>query len=110
MRYPAFGIDLPANYPIHGIDVSRYQQQIDWKAVKRMEDKNVKIGFAFIKATEGLSSVDRNFRKNWFNAKQATVPRGAYHFLSAVKVERPRPKILLRTLACRPETCHRYWM
>ena len=85
MRYPAFGIDLPANYPIHGIDVSRYQQQIDWKAVKRMEDKNVKIGFAFIKATEGLSSVDRNFRKNWFNAKQATVPRGAYHFFISSK-------------------------
>ena len=34
VRYPAFGIDLPVNYAIHGIDVSRYQHNIDWKAVQ----------------------------------------------------------------------------
>jgi len=84
-RYPAFGIDIPTNYEIHGIDVSRYQHNIDWKAVKAMQDNEIKIGFAFIKATEGLGRVDDGFRKNWFNIKKANLPRGAYHFFISSK-------------------------
>ena len=30
VRYPAFGIPIPVNYAIHGIDVSRHQAAIDW--------------------------------------------------------------------------------
>lgn len=85
VRYPAFGISIPANFPIHGIDVSRYQDNIDWTAVKAMQDKEVKIGFAFIKATEGLDRVDDKFRQNWFKVKQTKVPRGAYHFFISSK-------------------------
>jgi lysozyme len=85
VRYPAFGIDMPANYSLHGIDVSRYQENIDWTAVKAMQDKQVKIGFAFIKATEGLDRVDEKFRQNWFRAKQNKLPRGAYHFFISSK-------------------------
>lgn len=85
IRYAAFGIDLPSKYHIHGIDVSNYQKDIDWDAVKAMQDKGVKIGFAFIKATEGYGRVDKNFRKNWLSAKLANVPRGAYHFFIGSK-------------------------
>lgn len=98
VRYPAFGIDLPVNYTIHGIDVSRYQQNIDWKAVQDMEDKNVKIGFAIIKATEGLSRVDDSFRKNWFNAKQALLPRGAYHFFISSKSGKAQAENFIETV------------
>ena len=56
VRYPAFGIPVPVNYSIHGIDVSHHQAAINWTDVKNMKDKNIKIGFAFIKATEGLSN------------------------------------------------------
>lgn len=80
VRYKAFGIALPVNYDIHGIDVSHYQSNIDWDAVKGMQDKNVKIGFAFIKSTEGISNVDDKFRRNWINAGEAGMARGAYHF------------------------------
>ncbi len=80
VRYPAFGIDLPSNYSIHGIDVSRHQSAIDWKGVKAMQIKDIKIGFGFMKATEGIQNVDGRFRKNWFEAKKAGIPRGAYHF------------------------------
>ena len=45
-----------------------------------MQDKNIKIGFAFIKATEGLNNVDNAFRRNWIKTKEAKMPRGAYHF------------------------------
>lgn len=76
---------MPVNYRIHGIDVSRYQNIIDWKAVKHMQDRDIKIGFAFIKATEGLERIDNNYRRNWFNAKKAELPRGAYHFFIGSK-------------------------
>ncbi|MFZ1784320.1 MAG: GH25 family lysozyme [Ferruginibacter sp.] len=102
IRYPAFGIDLPADYSIHGIDVSRYQQNIDWKAVKDMEDKKIKIGFAFIKATEGLGRVDRGFRKNWFLAKQAALPRGAYHFFISSKSGKAQAENFIETVQLEP--------
>ncbi|HUZ67955.1 MAG TPA: GH25 family lysozyme [Beijerinckiaceae bacterium] len=69
--YPA-----PRKYPIHGIDVSKYQGNINWAAVRR-----ARVKFAWIKATEGGDYVDSNFQRNWFAAKAAGVPRGAYHFV-----------------------------
>ena len=98
VRYPAFGIDLPVNYAIHGIDVSHHQYNIDWKAVRAMQDKKVKIGFAFIKATEGLGRVDNGFRRNWFNAKEAMVPRGAYHFFISSKSGKAQAENFIETV------------
>lgn len=80
VRYPEFGIAIPESYSIHGIDVSKYQEVIGWDEVKAMQVKNVKLGFAFIKATQGPKSEDPQFDRNWKKAKQAGIPRGAYHF------------------------------
>ncbi len=99
VRYAAFGIDIPVNYAIHGIDVSRYQFTIDWEAVKEMQDKQVKIGFAFIKATEGLGRVDASFRQNWFRARQAKVPRGAYHFFISSKSGKAQAENFISTVS-----------
>lgn len=85
VRYPAFGISIPENYLIHGIDVSRYQSTISWDAVKQMRVKNVQLGFVFIKATEGIVNTDPQFRRNWKKSKQAGMVRGAYHFFLATK-------------------------
>lgn len=85
VRYPAFGIPIPENYAIHGIDVSKYQQIISWESVKEMKVKNVQLGFAFIKATEGIENTDPQFKRNWKKSKQAGVIRGAYHFFLATK-------------------------
>ena len=85
VRYAEFGIVIPGQYQIHGIDVSKYQQNISWEAVKNMEVQNIKLGFAFIKATEGISNTDANFKRNWKKSKQAGVIRGAYHFFIASK-------------------------
>ena len=65
----------PEDFEIHGIDVSKYQGDIDWNAVARSGVK-----FAWIKATEGGDYVDEKFLENWQAAKEAGVPRGAYHF------------------------------
>jgi lysozyme len=85
VRYPEFGIDIPSNYEIHGIDVSRYQNYIDWDEVKAMQVENVQISFAFIKATEGLGTVDVYYTRNWRKAQNAGMVRGAYHFFLATK-------------------------
>ncbi len=102
VRYPAFEIDLPVNYAIHGIDVSRYQRTIDWVAVEAMHDQQVKIGFAFIKATEGLGRVDNGFRRNWFNAGKTKIPRGAYHFFISSKSGKAQAENFIETVNLKP--------
>jgi lysozyme len=85
VRYPAFGIDIPDSYEVHGIDVSKYQSFIDWTSVKEMRVNNVHISFAFIKATEGLGNVDKQFKRNWKKAAEAGLVKGAYHFFLCTK-------------------------
>ncbi len=84
-RYPQFGISIPSSYAIHGIDVSRYQELIAWEEVAEMEVQAIKLGFAFIKATEGIGNVDPHFGRNWRKAKGSGIKRGAYHFFIASK-------------------------
>ena len=85
VRYPEFGISIPEEYSIHGIDVSKYQQMIAWDQVRAMQVKRVKLGFAFMKATEGIGNVDPQFKRNWKRSKDAGMIRGAYHFFLATK-------------------------
>ncbi len=80
ISYKGFGIEIPTGYRIHGIDVSRYQGTIGWKAVKKMKVDSISPGFVFIKATEGVEMVDRNFKYNWRESGKAGMVRGAYHF------------------------------
>ncbi|MGQ0446365.1 MAG: glycoside hydrolase family 25 protein [Beijerinckiaceae bacterium] len=65
----------PSDYEVSGIDVSRYQGDIDWNSVRAAG-----VRFAWIKATEGGDRVDEKFAQNWAAAKAAGVQRGAYHF------------------------------
>jgi len=85
VRYPEFGISIPVEYSIHGIDVSKYQQMIAWDAVSAMQVKKIKLGFVFIKATEGIGNTDPQFKRNWKRSKDAGMVRGAYHFFLATK-------------------------
>lgn len=85
VRYPEFGIVIPEHYPIHGIDVSKYQSMIAWEEVKAMKVKEIRLGFAFIKATEGIGNSDPYFKRNWKKAKESGIIRGAYHFFIASK-------------------------
>lgn len=62
----------------YGIDVSRYQGDIDWQTVKT--DKNV--SYVYLKATEGASLVDVTYRYNLTEARKAGLKVGCYHFFS----------------------------
>jgi lysozyme len=66
----------PHDYPIHGIDVSKFQGDIDWNSVA-----NSGVKFAYIKASEGGDHLDERFQANWDGAKAAGIQRGAYHFV-----------------------------
>jgi lysozyme len=70
-----FGKATPRALPVHGVDVSRWQGEIDWQRL-RSQGAN----FAYIKATDGGDHLDPMFRKNWRGAKEAGLKRGAYHF------------------------------
>lgn len=64
-------------YEVRGVDVSRYQGEIDWEILSTQD-----IEFAFIKATEGSSHIDNKFVFNMENAYAAGLSVGAYHFFS----------------------------
>jgi lysozyme len=72
----AFTGPFPHDFAIHGIDVSKYQGDIDWAQVKASGVK-----FAYIKATEGGDHTDAKFQQNWNGARAVGLPRGAYHFV-----------------------------
>ena len=70
-----FGKASPRQMAVHGVDVSRWQGNIDWVKL-RGQGAN----FAYIKATDGGDHLDPMFRKNWRAAHEAGLKRGAYHF------------------------------
>lgn len=65
------------DYDVKGVDVSIFQKDIDWKGLE-----SEGIDFAFIKATEGSSHIDKNFEKNWKESHKTNMKVGAYHFMS----------------------------
>lgn len=72
---PTLSGDLSA--ACYGVDVSSYQETIDWDTVAAQD-----IDFAFIKATEGSAHRDAYFAENWNAAREAGLFVGAYHFVS----------------------------
>jgi len=102
VRYPEFGIAMPVDYPIHGIDVSKYQQMIAWDAVKAMQVKNIKLGFVFIKATEGTGNTDPQFNRNWKRSKESGITRGAYHFFLTTKDARMQAENFIKVVDLKP--------
>ncbi len=70
-----FGRDSPIKRQIHGIDISKWNGEIEWNKVKRAG-----IEFAFIKATEGKDVVDPKFDDYWRGAARADVAHAPYHF------------------------------
>ena len=80
VTHKEFGIRVPIQYKVHGIDVSHHQGKIDWKKVKAMKVKGITFDFAFIKATEGKTHNDTKYFYNWKNAKKNNIIRGAYHY------------------------------
>jgi lysozyme len=95
---PHAGVAAAKRHAVQGIDVSKYQLDIDWREVKRAGTR-----FAFIKATEGGDHLDENFRDNWDAAKAAGVPRGAYHFVFWCRRARDQIRWFIRNVPRDPD-------
>ena len=67
---------------LSGIDVSHYQGNINWKAVKEYG-----IEFAFIKCLQGKSRVDECFHTNMKNAIANDIPVGVYVYSKAKTID-----------------------
>lgn len=65
------------SYPVHGVDVSHYQGDIDFGILAEQD-----IRFAFIKATEGSGFVDSRLAENLAAVRKSPLRFGCYHFFS----------------------------
>ncbi len=95
---PHHGVRDAKQKSIQGIDVSRWQLDIDWVRVKEAGTR-----FAFIKATEGGDLLDRKFRENWSESKAAGVPRGAYHFVFWCRPAKDQVRWFIRNVPKDPD-------
>ncbi len=59
-----------------GIDVSHYQGSINWDEVVN----GTPISYAYLKATEGASLVDKTYKRNLAEARRVGLSVGSYHF------------------------------
>lgn len=75
-----YGVCMPHGYKVHGIDISHYQGQINWKMLEQTRQGQFPIQFIFMKATEGGDFPDKRFVANFDSAKAHGFIRGAYHF------------------------------
>jgi lysozyme len=65
----------PAAYPVHGIDISRWQAGIDWARARAAG-----VNFVWIKGTEGGDIADPELGAHSEESLAAGIPTGAYHF------------------------------
>jgi len=70
----------PEGYEVRGIDISHYQERVNWEKLRNASIGDAPVSFVFIKATEGEKLFDDNFNRNFANAKRNDLIRGAYHF------------------------------
>ena len=68
---------------IYGIDVSHWQSEIDFKTLKNSE----KIDFIIIRAGQGSTIKDRQFERNYVEAKKYGIPAGVYLYAKAQTIE-----------------------
>lgn len=85
-------------YPVRGVDVSRYQGEIDWPVLAGQD-----IEFAFIKATEGSNYADPRFATNLEGATAAGLRAGAYHFFSFESAGATQADNVIRQVPADPE-------
>lgn len=62
-----------------GIDLSEYQDKLDWDAVKEIEG-GYPIEFVFVRASVGNERADKKFKKYFQKAKEKGFVVGAYHY------------------------------
>ncbi|HTJ85347.1 MAG TPA: GH25 family lysozyme, partial [Polyangiaceae bacterium] len=82
---------------IEGIDVSYWQDKVNWSQVATT---NVK--FAFVRAAYGSTFKDPRFDENWAGAKNAGLVRGAYQYFRPGEDAKEQADLMIEMLANDP--------
>lgn len=82
-------------YTVKGIDISHHQPIINWDMVN---DQN--IYFGYIKATESVDHLDRNYQDNYEQAREAQIRIGSYHFFRFGVSGSEQAQHFIRTAKC----------
>ena len=97
-----YGVCMPAGYSMHGIDVSHYQGDINWKMLKQTRQGKFPVQFIFMKATEGGDFSDDKFVANFDSAKAHGFIRGAYHFYNPKTEANKQADFFIRSVKLEP--------
>ena len=93
-----YGVCMPVEYDIHGIDVSHYQGDIDWEKLANNKEARFPLHFIFMKATEGGDHGDDTFSQNFDQARKYGFIRGAYHYFIPKTDARKQADFFIRTV------------
>ncbi|MCQ2204925.1 MAG: hypothetical protein MJZ15_10860 [Bacteroidales bacterium] len=107
------GAVVPHSDGLLGIDVSKHQGSIDWKAVElrynmmdrrlnRDGDVRQKIHFAIVKATEGLTIKDTEYENNRRGITDNGMIFGAFHYFSYTSSPEQQAAYYMKTASLKP--------
>jgi len=85
--------------PIHGIDLSHYQTNVNWKTLSKTP-----IRFVYLKATDGITYTDPLFHKRAKDLQNYHFESGAYHFFEADDDPQKQAQHFLETISQYPFT------
>lgn len=100
--FKGYGICMPAGYQVHGIDISHYQGDIQWKMLEQTRQGQFPIEFIFMKATEGGDYADDRFKANFDSARAHGFLRGAYHFYNPKTDPNRQADFFIRSVKLEP--------
>ena len=106
------GAKVPSGDWRYGIDISHHNGGgIVWDSLFVLTDRRGRtirdiheaydirpVSFVFIKATEGVSMVDKDFKRNWQDAGRSGLRRGAYHFFRSSKDGEAQARLFIKTV------------
>jgi lysozyme len=83
----------PGRATVRGIDVSKWQGEVDWDAVRAD-----RVEFAFIRVSDGIDRPDPQFDRNWREARRAGLVRGAYQYFRPAQDAEQQADLLLEMM------------
>lgn len=92
----------PDGYEVRGIDISHYQDQVNWEQLRNSKVNGVPLRFVISKATEGEKMIDENFNDNFYRARENGLIRGAYHYYKANVSSERQARFFLKQVHLQP--------
>ena len=74
-NHPSVTSEKVKTFSVRGLDISKYQGSVDFSQLKANG-----FHYVFIRATEGITYQDEDYKSNYAAAKKAGLKVGVYHF------------------------------